>query len=69
MPQATIVRRSGRRNTEHVVELEKPPEAYAQSEELMVKINGRDMPVHVEIPIGKIANKLYVAYSRLPLIH
>ncbi len=63
MPEypATIRRRSGRRSSDHNVMLAKPPEDYRQSEEFEVEIDGRQVPVHVEIPISKTNDMLYVA--------
>jgi hypothetical protein len=61
MPKATIVRRSGRRSKEHRVFLKKPPEDYRQGEKLVVNIDGRDIPVYVEIPIDNHFKTLYVA--------
>lgn len=63
MPEypAMIRRRSGRRSKNHNVILTKPPEDYRQSEKFEVEIEGRMIPVHVEIPISKTNSTLYVA--------
>jgi hypothetical protein len=58
---ATIRRRSGRHTKEHIVTLEKPAHAYAQSEQFNVMIDGREISVHVEIPIDEHFDTLCVA--------
>lgn len=56
-----IRRRSGRRSEFLTVELEKPPEEFALSEQFSIHVNGRDIPVHVEIPIDGTNDILSVA--------
>jgi hypothetical protein len=52
MFNATIKRRSGRMTRELTLVLKKPPEQYKVSEELTIQMDGREIPAHVEIPIG-----------------
>jgi hypothetical protein len=57
-----IKRRSGHRINELSVVLPKPPEEYQQGETLTIQIEGRNVPVHVEIDCqGEYNNVLYVS--------
>lgn len=58
---AVISRRSGRHTKRHHVLLSKPPGDYKTSDCFTVTIDGRDIPVSVEIPIGPITDILCVA--------
>jgi hypothetical protein len=59
--KTTLTRRSGRRTSDHEVLLERAPEDYRIGDSFDITIEGRTVPVHVEIPIGDNNRQLYVA--------
>lgn len=56
-----ITRRSGRRTATHAVTLPKPAKDYVTGEQFDIVIEGRTVPVHVEIPISDHNERLAVA--------
>jgi hypothetical protein len=57
-----VKRRVGRHVKDIKVQLPKPPSEYAVGEELTIQIEGRDVPVHVEIDcVGGYDSVLYIA--------
>lgn len=57
-----IKRRSGRKITSHYVKLPKSPDEYKAGEQLIIRIDGREFHVHVEIDCLSASNDiLYVA--------
>lgn len=57
----TIKRRSGRMTRNLQVILQKRAEQYESGEELTIRMDGREIPAHVEIPISIHNNILCVA--------